>query len=148
MASSASSRTFPLKTADFCAQVDGVDTHFAVTIYSNSVLALITQTGTLGSIAEAQWDGPLPGGAPLRADSAVDADRPLGGCFSVRTLLGASDDALLHVCAQQVASHGIRRGGLHDRRFIVCLGLAKQRRSDAAHLRALLDRAFESSIWG
>ncbi len=61
----------PFRSTTFTAEVDGRPTEFALTGYSDRVLVVASQLGSLGSILAAEKETVLGGGSTYRVDTLL-----------------------------------------------------------------------------
>jgi hypothetical protein len=51
----AADKSFPVRTRQWSAAVEGVDTDFLASGYADWIMLVATQTGTLGTMMQARW---------------------------------------------------------------------------------------------
>ena len=75
------------RTATHEAVCCGVPTRFVLTVYTNRIMVVVTQTSNMGTLLMASADDPL---------------NPTSNAFSVRVLLGRRDDEMLEAYARSM----------------------------------------------
>ena len=83
----AAAAALPAPSSAFTASISGRDTDFLITCYTDRVMVVATQLGTLGTVLHAEKETVLGGGSTYRVD----------------TLLGRRDEPLAELCARQLA---------------------------------------------
>lgn len=122
------SPAFPVRTAEFHAEIGGVPTYFCVCAYSDRVLVMISQTGSLGSIAVGEREEVLGGGAT----------------YHVHTVLGRRDDPTPELAARQLCATLSDSGCSLP--LLLCLAPASSP-LPPQDLRAMLEQVARHAVW-
>lgn len=125
---------FPVATQQFSADISGQPTEFLFSAYSDRLLLIITQVGTLGTIVRAEREEVLGGGS--------------SGTYRLDTLVGCRDDPALDLCARQLAQLVAEAGC--SKPLLLCLGLRRHAggaQAAAQAVRELLEAAKVHPVW-
>ncbi|KAK9901267.1 hypothetical protein WJX75_003280 [Coccomyxa subellipsoidea] len=117
---------FPVKTQEFQADVEGINTSFILSAYADRIMVVATQLGTFGTMLTARSDALLEG----------------KHTFTVDTVLGKRDEPALIVCARHMAESIVQAGC--SRPLLLCLGL-KQHSLDT--MRAIIKEVMTHPVW-
>ncbi|KAK9812975.1 hypothetical protein WJX72_006754 [[Myrmecia] bisecta] len=121
------SMTFPVQSLQFSSSVTGHRTCFLASAYSDSILLVATQLGTLGTVLQAKSEINMEG----------EAD------FSIVVLLGKRDEPLLTLCTRRLAEGVAAAAG--NRRALV-VGLALKEHSMEA-VREVVQQFMAHPVW-
>ena len=124
-----------MATQQFSADISGQPTEFLFSAYSDRLLLIITQVGTLGTIVRAEREEVLGVGGS-------------SGTYRLDTLVGSRDDPALDLCARQLAQLVAEAGC--SKPLLLCLGLRRHAGSTQAAaqaVRELLEAAKAHPVW-
>ena len=118
---------FPVTTRQLSADVDGVRTDFVVSAFSDRILVIATQRGTLGTMVSA------------RRDAGEDDDC---ASYSVDVLLGRRDADVIPAAARRLMQ-AMAEGGC-TRPLLLCLNLVKDTPEAAREVIAIV---LANKVW-
>ena len=122
---------FPVKTQEFQADVEGINTSFILSAYADRIMVVATQLGTFGTVLTARSSHQTPsvsshslfifkiqistlpkGNLDAREGCVCRSDALLEGkhTFTVDTVLGKRDEPALIVCARHIAVSIVQAG--------------------------------------
>lgn len=119
-------QTFCVPTRRFQRVLQGIETDFIFSGYTDRVLIVATQIGTVGTVLHASPEVSMEGNAT----------------FTVSTMFGRRDQDELVVCARRIVE-GATKGGC-TRPLIICLGLKSP---SIATVKAVVETVLEQPIW-
>ena len=111
---------FPVRTAQFTAQVGGIPCPAITSLYADRIMFVVSHLGTLGTVVHAQKETVLGGGTT----------------YSTVTLLGLRDDPVPELCARQLVER-LGAAGC-DLPVLLCLGLKRSDPGSSAAQRELV----------
>ena len=120
--------SLPFRSEIFEAEVEGRRTQFALTGYTDRLLVVASQLGSLGSVLAAEKESVLGGGSTFRID----------------TLLGRRDEPLAELCARQLVEQLAAAGC--DRPLLLCLALERGALTPAA-VRQVAQLVMQHPVW-
>lgn len=128
MASQAAAQQLPMRSETFTAEVGGRSADFLLTAYTDRLMVVVTQTGTLGTMLHAERASVMGGACT----------------YSVETLLGPREQPLAELCARQLAEQLAAAGC--DRPLLLCLALERQALTRQA-VQQVISLVLEHPIW-
>lgn len=120
--------SLPCQSCTWSVPIEGIDCSFAITAYTDRLLVIASQTGTLGAVLAAERETVLGGGSTYRVD----------------TLLGRRDEPLPELCARQLAERLTASGC--DRPLLLCLALQRPALTPAA-VKEVLQQVLAHPVW-
>lgn len=121
----------PVRTQQFSIDLGGAPAQVVVLGYTDRVMVIVSQAGTLGTVVAAQKEAVLGGGSTYRVD----------------TVLGSRTDPAAELCGRQLAE-GLEGAGC-ELPLLLCLGTAPGAGGGAgrAAVRAVVDGVLAHRVW-